>query len=129
MISFYGKKIKTKIQAEINSSTSIGLGQSEVSNCFLVEADVPAHLDVVLRLRLLQPLVVVGLQFNERPKNILVLVSVLVTNYAKFEFFFQNGRRSSVTEAAPAAAPRRRRASQGPGRWHPCSPSTAPPAC
>ena len=58
---------------------SVRLGHAEVGDGLLVEALVPAHLDVVLRLRLLQLLVVVGLQLHQGTEDVLVLVSVLVS--------------------------------------------------
>jgi len=58
--------------------TIIGLGQVEVSNAFLVEADIPADDNVVLGLRLLQFLVIVSLQLYEGAKDALVLVGIVI---------------------------------------------------
>ena len=59
--------------------TIVGLGEVEVSDLLLVETDIPANDDVVLRLRLLQFLVVVSLQLHQRSEDVLVLVRVLVS--------------------------------------------------
>lgn len=56
----------------------VGLGQAEIGQPFLVEAKVPAHLNVALGLRLLQAAVVVGLHLDERCEYVLILVGVLV---------------------------------------------------
>ncbi|XP_033232122.1 regulator of nonsense transcripts 1 [Belonocnema kinseyi] len=57
---------------------AVGLGQHKVGDRLLVEANVPAHLNVLLCLRLLQSLVVVRLELDQRSKDILILVAVLV---------------------------------------------------
>ena len=59
------------------AQVAVILGHCEVRRYLLVEADVPPDLDIVLGLALLQPLVVVGLQFDEGTEYILVLVSIL----------------------------------------------------
>lgn len=63
----------------------VGLGQRKVGDGLLVEADVPAHLDVLLRLGLLQPLVVVRLQLHQRTKHVLVLEPILVPKNKQME--------------------------------------------
>ena len=50
----------------------------KVRNSLLVEANIPAHHNVVLRLRLLQLLVIVSLQVDQRAKYVLVLVGIFV---------------------------------------------------
>ena len=57
---------------------ALELGHAKPGDTLLVQADVPADDDVVLRLRLLNLFVVVGLDLDERAKNVLVLVGVLV---------------------------------------------------
>lgn len=58
--------------------TSVSLGHVEVADVLLVQADVPPDFYVVLRLRLLQLLVVIGLQLDQRTEYVLVLVTILV---------------------------------------------------
>jgi hypothetical protein len=55
------------------------LGQDEPSDVLLVETFVPADDQAVLRLGLLELLVVVGLDLDEGPEDVLVLVRVLVS--------------------------------------------------
>lgn len=57
---------------------ALELGHAKPGNALLVETDVPANDDVVLRLRLLDLLVVVSFNLDERAKDVLVLVGVLV---------------------------------------------------
>ena len=59
------------------AQVAVILGHGKVRRYLLVEADVPPDLDIVLGLALLQPLVVVSLQFDEGTEYILVLVSIL----------------------------------------------------
>ena len=67
------------------------LRETEPSHTLLVETQVPAHRDVSLRLRLLQPLVVVCLDFHEGPKDVLVLISVLVAQDNGLRFIIYSG--------------------------------------
>lgn len=50
----------------------------EVRYSLVVETDVPSDRDVVFRLRLLQPLVVVGFNLDEWTEDVLILVSVFI---------------------------------------------------
>lgn len=54
------------------------LGKVEPRNTLLIETHVPPDDERLLGLRLLEALVVVGLDLDERPKDVLVLVRVLV---------------------------------------------------
>ena len=56
------------------------LREGEVGDALLVKPHVPAHGDPLLRLRLLHLLVVVGLELDQRPHDVLVLVGVLVAH-------------------------------------------------
>lgn len=58
---------------------TVSFRKHKVRYGFLVETDVPANLDVLLRLRRLQTLVVVSLELNEGSKYVLILIAVLVT--------------------------------------------------
>ena len=53
-------------------------GQMKVGDTLLVQAQIPSDFDVLLRLRLLQLLVVVGLQLDERTENVLILITIFV---------------------------------------------------
>lgn len=54
------------------------LGEVEPRDTLLVESHVPPHDEPFLGLRLLETLVVVGLDLDERSEDVLVLVRVLV---------------------------------------------------
>ena len=56
------------------------LREGEVGDALLVQPHVPAHGHPLLRLRLLHLLVVVGLELDQRPHDVLVLVGILVTH-------------------------------------------------
>ena len=58
--------------------TSVLSRELEVGHPLLAEGHVPPHLDVLLGLALLQSLVVVCLQLDQRAEYVLVLVSILV---------------------------------------------------
>ena len=110
------------------SHVPVVLGHVEVGRRLLVESLVPPHFDVVLGLGLLQLLVIVGLQLDQGPEDVLVLVTVLLTNQ-KSIFTVSTYQNSPGTLATPPPGPRQRRASSGPGTLRRCSPSTGPPAC
>lgn len=63
--------------------SALELGHAKPRDALLVETNVPPDDDVVLRLRLLDLLVVVGLNLDERSKDVLVLVRVLVPGTAE----------------------------------------------
>jgi len=67
-----------EVVARDEAELILGLGEGEVGDALLVETNVPPHRDVLLRLGLLHVLVVVGLQLDQRPHDVLVLVGVLV---------------------------------------------------
>ena len=50
----------------------------KVGDALLVESEVPTHNNVVLSLRLFQLFVIVCLEFHQRTKDILVLISIIV---------------------------------------------------
>jgi len=54
------------------------LGQVEPRDALLVESNVPPDDESLLRLRLLEPFVVVGLNLDQRAEDVLVLVRILV---------------------------------------------------
>ena len=54
------------------------LREGEVGDALLVQPHVPAHGHALLRLRLLHLLVVVRLELDQRPHDVLVLVGILV---------------------------------------------------
>ena len=58
--------------------TSVLSRELEVGHPLLAEGHVPPHLDVLLGLALLQSLVVVRLQLDQRAEYVLVLVGILV---------------------------------------------------
>ena len=58
--------------------TSVLLRELEVGHPLLAEGHVPPHLDVLLGLALLQSLVVVCLQLDQRAEYVLILVGILV---------------------------------------------------
>lgn len=65
-------------------STIIGFWEVEESNPFFIESNIPTHHNVVLGLGFLQLLVIICLQFHQGSKNVLVLVSIVIsTMYAK----------------------------------------------
>ena len=55
------------------------LGHVQVGRNLLVEADVPSDLDIVLCLGLLELLVIVRLQLDQGTEDVLILVTVLVS--------------------------------------------------
>ena len=57
----------------------VGFWQSEIGQPLLVEAKIPADFDVSLSLRFFELPIVIGLHFDQGTKNVLVLVSVLVS--------------------------------------------------
>ena len=58
--------------------TSVLSRELEVGHPLLAEGHVPPHLDVLLGLTLLQSLVVVRLQLDQRAEYVLVLVGILI---------------------------------------------------
>ena len=58
------------------SLTSVPARDPEVGHSVLAEGHVPANLDVLLCLALLEGLVVVCLQLHQRTKDVLVLVGI-----------------------------------------------------
>ena len=75
--------------------TSVLLGELEVGHPLLAEGHVPPHLDVLLGLALLQSLVVVRLQLDQRAEYVLVLVGILVAEGGREE---GRGRREGGRE-------------------------------
>lgn len=69
---------QTELVAVHQLHVAVGLRQGEVGDGLLVQADVPADVDVLLRLRLFQALVVIGLEFHQWAEYVLVLVAVFV---------------------------------------------------
>mmetsp|Transcript_11254 Transcript_11254/g.30094 ORF Transcript_11254/g.30094 Transcript_11254/m.30094 type:complete len:330 (+) Transcript_11254:1957-2946(+) len=67
------------------------LGEVEVRDALLVEADVPAHDDVLLRLRLLHSFVVVCLHLDQRREHVLVLVGILVAQHDGLRVVLESG--------------------------------------
>ena len=65
--------------------TSVLLRELEVGHPLLAEGHIPPHLDVLLGLALLQSLVVVRLQLDQRAKYVLVLVGILVAGGGRGE--------------------------------------------
>ena len=58
--------------------STLQLRQAEPCHALLVEAQIPSHGDVRLGLRLLQTLVIISFDLDERAKYILVLIRVFV---------------------------------------------------
>ena len=54
------------------------LGENEGCQVFVVQTEIPTHDQIVLGLRLLQLAIVVRLNLNQRAKNVLVLVGIIV---------------------------------------------------
>lgn len=67
---------------------AVGLSECEVGDGLLVETDVPPHLDPLLSLGLLESLVIVSFQFDERREYVAILVAVLVSVDRKIMFYF-----------------------------------------
>ena len=64
--------------------TIVCLGQIKVSDPLLVEAEVPAHHDVVLGLGLLQLAIIVCLQLDKGTEDALVLVRIIIPDTGNF---------------------------------------------
>lgn len=58
---------------------TISFSECEVCNSLLVEAHIPAHLNAFLSLGLLEPLVIVGFKLHQWTKNVLVLITILIS--------------------------------------------------
>lgn len=58
--------------------STLQLRQPEPRHPLLIQPQIPPHTDIRLRLALLQPLIVVRLDLDQRPEDVLVLIRVLV---------------------------------------------------
>ena len=70
---------------------TLKLRQAEPRHTLLVETKIPTHRDVGLSLGLLETLVVVSFDFDERTENILILVSVFVMHQDVLGFIVDPG--------------------------------------
>lgn len=58
---------------------AVSFRQGEVGNCLLIETNIPTDFNALLGLRLFQPLVIVCLQLYQWTKNILVLITIFIS--------------------------------------------------
>ena len=71
--------------------TAFQLGQHEPCHPLLVQTKIPPHGNVGLRLALLESLIVVRLDFDQRSENILVLVCILIAQQDGLRFIIYAG--------------------------------------
>mmetsp|Transcript_100099 Transcript_100099/g.215926 ORF Transcript_100099/g.215926 Transcript_100099/m.215926 type:complete len:332 (-) Transcript_100099:17-1012(-) len=76
-----GLQPQAQLVARHQAGLVVLLREVEVRDALLVETNVPADNDVLLRLRLLHLPIVVGLHLHERREDVLVLVGVLVAQH------------------------------------------------
>mmetsp|Transcript_14828 Transcript_14828/g.28550 ORF Transcript_14828/g.28550 Transcript_14828/m.28550 type:complete len:338 (+) Transcript_14828:3813-4826(+) len=74
-----GREAQVELVSGHEAQLIVILGEEEPRDALLVQAHVPPHRDAILGLRLLGHLVVVRLQLNQRAKDVLMLVGVLIS--------------------------------------------------
>lgn len=105
---------------------TLELWHGKVGDPLLVQADVPSNRNVRLGLGLFEPFIVICLDFDERSKDILILIRVLVPAFRPSTR--PKPRKVPLTSAKSAATPPRPQRAPHPPAWHPDSPATSPRA-
>ena len=71
--------------------TAFQLREAKPCNTFLIKPQVPTHGDVCLRLRFLESFVVISFNLDERAEDVLVLISILISQDDRLRFVVYTG--------------------------------------